>query len=83
MRASGFRAAFDFAGGDIHGDRGCVAVAHLALAADLLELMAAIDQVAEERARESIFDLDALAIFERIGRIAAGQESSMTPVMML
>ena len=37
--------------------------------------MAARDQVLQQRAREAIFDLDALAVLERIGGVAAGQEA--------
>ena len=75
MRAPRFGAAFDGAGGriDEHGRR--IAVAHFALAPDLLEAVTAALQVAHDRRRETIFDFETRRLLERIGRIAAGQEA--------
>src|SRR5687768_15616437 len=75
MRAARLGAALHSPVGNVDGDRRRIAISHFTLAADLLELVAARDQILQQRSREAIFDLDALAVLEGIGGIAAGQKT--------
>ena len=74
VRSPRLGATFDALVRDVDDDRGGVAVAHFALASDLLELVTARRQVLQQRARKAIFDLRQLAVLARIRGIAARQK---------
>src|SRR5215203_3483104 len=74
VRAAGIGATFDPATQRIDHHAGGIAVSELALAADLLETVAARHQILQDHTGEAVFDLDARTGANRIGGIARDEE---------